>query len=739
MWERDCFEQALAVCIAEQPILRTGFLLEGDRPLQVVHRRVEELPLGVEDLREMSEEEQQRYMAEWRERRKRHVFAWESGPLFHIQIFLRTEESFEFVISFHHAVLDGWSRAALGTTLYQRYERLLQGEELGPVEVDWTYREFIAEEQKVLGSEAAKKHFAGMLEEAPVEQLPRKKPAEIGEAGVLKQGRLVVEGFSEVSGRLIELARQLGVPVQVVLLAAHYKVLSLVSGQKRVVSCVIQNGRPETTGAERSLGLYLNSLPQAVEVKRSSWRELIAQVAKLNAASLEYRRYPLAQIQQELGWAYSEVLFNYTHFHIYNELSESGEEAKQAGRSVLEGLGSTGFEQTNFDLLVDVSRGMNDERMWLALVYNAGVLEEGWMKRLGQYFVRACEQMLEHLEEPHQGEKLLGAEELEQMLVQWNGTEVEYRRDVCLQELFEEQVKRDGEAEAVVYEGERVSYQELNRRGNQVAHYLREQGVKADTLVGLCVERSVEMVVGILGILKAGGAYVPLDPGYPQERLEYMLEDSRPAVVLTQSWVEEKLGNSSVPRLRLDAEQQKLEQYADTNPERGAVGLTANHLAYVIYTSGSTGKPKGVMIAHCNVTNFFQGMNGAITCTECDTLLAVTGFSFDISVLELVWTLTCGARVIIAGDVLASAGERKSVSELAAQFQPTLMQCTPSLMRMILEGEDLSGFNSLRTLMLGGEALPPAAAEHKKGTELPCGEHVWANRNHNLVHNGGDK
>src|SRR5688572_3568469 len=310
-WDRGCFEQALAACIEEQPILRTGFRLEGERPLQVVHRWIE-APLEVEDLREQTAQEQERYLAEWRERHKRRVFDWERGRLWQINIFLRTEESFEFVISFHHAVLDGWSRAALTTELYNRYERLLSGRELEPLRVDWTYRDFIAQEQKALGNEEAKRYFAAMLEEAPAEQLPRLS----GVGGKHRQAWFFVAPFQALSGDLIRLAKDLGAPLQAVLQAAHFKVLSTVSGQRRVVSCVTYNGRPEAEGAERSLGLFVNSVPISMEVEPGSWRDLILRVARAGTASMKYRGYPLSKIQQDLGWSFSEVLFNYTHYHI---------------------------------------------------------------------------------------------------------------------------------------------------------------------------------------------------------------------------------------------------------------------------------------------------------------------------------------------------------------------------------------------------------------------------------------
>ena len=188
------------------------------------------------------------------------------------------------------------------------------------------------------------------------------------------------------------------------------------SGQRHVVSCVTHNGRPEREGAERGLGMFLNSLPLSVELSQGSWRELIEQVAAIGMASMQYRSYPLSSIQRDLNWVFSEVLFNYTHFHIYQEIA--GSEAQG-----LEALGGIGFEQTNFDLLVDVSRGMNDDAMEMGLVYNAQVFDEALMKRMSGYYVRAFEQMLAGLNKRHSAQTLLSAEE-EQQLAEWNETAV---------------------------------------------------------------------------------------------------------------------------------------------------------------------------------------------------------------------------------------------------------------------------------------------------------------------------
>ncbi|KAB8188342.1 hypothetical protein FKV24_010290, partial [Lysobacter maris] len=460
-WNRGAFEQALASCIAEHPILRTGFRLDGERPLQFV-RRQGALPLQVEDLRAMSEQEQEQHLASWTEAHKGYVFDWEHGPLFQIHVFLRSDESFQFTISFHHAILDGWSRASLTTALYNRYESLLQGETLQDEPVDRTYRRFIAAEQKLLADSEAKQFFASRLEEAPTRQVPRLKVAAERQAGApVRQGVLRLEGLTPISDRLIALSMSMGVAVQSVLLAVHYKVLSSLSGRDVAVSCVTQNGRPESEGAERGLGLFLNSLPLAMKVEPASWRELIQKTADLTSASVGYRGYPLARIQQDLGVAFDEVTFNYTHYHVYNDMEAAGE-------TQLEVLESSGFERTNFDFHVDISRGLGRDVLFLAFVYNADLYEEGFVQRIGAYYLRAFEQLLEDLDAPHLAAPLLDESELSQLRDSRNATVVAYDARPVQQQIAE-QAQRTPASPAVVCGDVTLSYAELEARSNRLA------------------------------------------------------------------------------------------------------------------------------------------------------------------------------------------------------------------------------------------------------------------------------
>ncbi|HLM54863.1 MAG TPA: amino acid adenylation domain-containing protein, partial [Pyrinomonadaceae bacterium] len=686
-WDEQKFERALRACVEEHPILRTGFLLNGRRPLQVVYRSVE-LPLEVEDLRGQSDEEQELYLADWMERRKRHVFDWERGPLFSVHIFRRTEESFQFVLSFHHSVLDGWSRAVLTTELYNRYERLLSGGELEGAGMDRMYREFVAQEQRALADASAKGFFAEMLEDAPARQLPRRR----AEGGVERsQGRVTVEAFTPLSNRLVELARRLGVPVQTVLLAGHFKVLAAMSGQRRVVTCVTHSGRPEAARAERSLGLYLNSQPLSLELNQGSWRGLIEAVAGVNAASMRYRGYPLSKIQQDVGLSFGEVGFNYTHFHVYRELGA-------AGGDTFETLGSYGFEQTNFDLVADVSRAAAGEMMSLSLVYERRAFDDELVARLGRYYVRAYELMLEGLDAPHHAHSLLGEEETRRLLVSWNDTAADFPSGVTIHELFEEQAGRTPEKVAVRSGSAEVSYGELNERANRLAHYLRRFGVGPEVRVGICMERSAEMVVGLLGILKAGGAYVPLDPSYPLERLQYMIADSQVPVLLTQESLEGELPSCPANVVRVDADREGIEAESGENP---APLATEQSLAYVIYTSGSTGRPKGVLVQHGGIVNLAYAQIEMFEVRPESRVLQFASQSFDASVSELFMALLAGASLCLAPRSALLPGP--AMLELLREQEVTTVTLPPSVLAL-LPREELP---RLRVLAVAGEPCPP--------------------------------
>ena len=330
--------------------------------------------------------------------------------------------------------------------------------------------------------------------------------------------------------------------------------------------------------------------------------------------------------------------------------------------------------------------------------YNADLFDAETIARMTEHWRTLLESAVTDPEQKISELPFLGKTERERLVFEWNDTKVDYRA-VCLHRLIEEQVERTPDNVAVIFEDQQLTYRELNARANQLGHYLQRMGVGAEVLVGICVERSLEMMVGLLGILKAGGAYVPLDPSYPKERLAFMVEDSGLKVLLTQEQLRANLSEFPVQAICLDSQRNILSQECLENCRSD---VEAENLAYVIYTSGSTGKPKGVQISHRAVLNFLASMQVKPGMNAEDVLLAVTTISFDIAGLEFYLPLTVGARVVLASRKTASDGER--LREKLATSNATCMQATPATWRLLLE----SGWQGRKHLKIlcGGEAVP---------------------------------
>ncbi|MEJ7747526.1 MAG: amino acid adenylation domain-containing protein, partial [Luteimonas sp.] len=378
------------------------------------------------------------------------------------------------------------------------------------------------------------------------------------------------------------------------------------------------------------------------------------------------------------------------------------------GRLELPGLTLSPVEQTGAVAKYDLTLNISESVAGLALVweYSTDLFEAETIARMAGHFETLLNAFVNAPQASVFTADMLGAAERRQLLVEWNATTTDFPRDTCIHALIEAQAAANPDAVAVVFEGEQLSYGELNAKANQLAHYLvTERQVKPDTLVGLCVERSLEMVIGIVGILKAGGAYVPLDPDYPEARLAYMLDDAKLTTVLTQSHVRQRTPIGAAQALCMD-DAQVLAQLATqpvANVSTASLGVTASHLAYVIYTSGSTGNPKGVMVEHRALVNRIDWMDRQYRASPSDRILQKTPFSFDVSVWEFMWPLSVGARLVLA----KPAGHKDPVylTELIRAEQITKLHFVPSMLGSMLALGDLSHCNSLKQVFCSGEAL----------------------------------
>ena len=702
----QCFQMAVQQLVARHAILRTSFdLTNFTEPLQLVHQTVE-VPVQIEDWRSLSPDQQSEAQTSWMEEEKSRHFDWTRPPLARFYIHRLTDDSFHLIPCFHDSILDGWSTASLLTELLHRYCCLLNGE-TPPTESPPTvkYRDFVALERRNIESTECQHFWKQNLSNCVVTTLPRWTPC----LDATHTPQIAVQDVPispELSDELKKLALLAGVPLKHVLLAAHLKVMSLLSGQPDVLTGLESNGRLEEAEGEQTIGMHLNTVPFRLKLSEGTWINLIQETFKAELDLLPFRRYPLAELQKgRSGQPLIETVFNYTHFHVFENLQ------KFKG---LEILGARGFEQTHFTLRSEFSQNPLSKRTQLDLVCNVEQISHEQLGNLSSYYAKTLTAMTSEPYKRHETVCLLPLQEQHQQLVEWNDTQRNYPEALCIHQMFESQVELTPEAIALVFEDKSLTYQSLNQRANQLAHHLQKLGVAPDVLVGVHLERSLEMVIGILGILKAGGVYVPLDPAYPRERLAFMLDDAQIAVLLTQ---EQLIGDLHADQIQVVCIDSDWEMIAQESEQNTISKTTAKNLAYAIYTSGSTGVPKGVQIEHQAVVNLLHSINQQLGLTNRDIFLGVTSLSFDICALEIFLPLIVGARLVMVSLAVASDG-----SQLLAHLTrstATVMQTTPSRWRLLLAA-GWRGTGRLK-MLCGGEALPRKLAAQL----LEKGGYLW--------------
>ena len=513
-----------------------------------------------------------------------------------------------------------------------------------------------------------------------------------------------------ISNKLTHFLKKLvsnqSVSLENLLLAAFKVLLYRYTSEKDILVGLIltQSDRSEF---ERVVGNFANKIVVSRDLisEGLSFNKFLSQVNHTVLEITEYQDYPfdllVKQLESKSNSSHSPICQASFAFQKTNEQENISEYEELAQPKV-------DFE---FDLSLEVIQF--SESLLGYFKYNSNLLDAVMVAQISEHFQNLLESIVSNPEQSVAQLPLLSDREREKILVDWNATQTDYDLGICLHQLIEAQVERTPDAIAVSFAGEQLTYDQLNRKANQLAHYLQTLGVKPEVLVGICIERSLEMLVGLLGILKAGAAYLPLDPCYPQERLELILSDSQVSLLLTDN-----------QKLFADDEQRKvvclrtnLENIATHSKDNPAPRATAKSLAYVIYTSGSTGKPKGVEIPHGAVVNFLKSMQYEPGITASDILLAVTTISFDIAALELYLPLITGAKVVLATRKVASDG--RLLRDIIDTTGATVMQATPASWRMMLAA-GWSGSPQLK-ILCGGEGLTSDLAQQL----LEKGAAVW--------------
>ncbi|HEU5381840.1 MAG TPA: amino acid adenylation domain-containing protein, partial [Ktedonobacteraceae bacterium] len=643
-FEHAAFQQAVDYVVQRHPVLRTSFdLTSFSEPLQLVHSKAA-LVVQAEDIRHCLPTEQERIIKQYVERERNQYFDMSQPPLLRFHVHHRTDDSFQFTVTEFHPILDGWSIHSIFAQIFKRYLSLLKKEEVDedkPVTI--SFRDFVALERKTMQSDACHRYWEGIVGDYERLALPTWSSSDAS-AGRPRYNKIAFPVPLDVSQGLQRLARSLNVSLKHVLLAVHVRVLNLLSGQSDIVTGMLSHGRPEVVDGERVAGLFLNVVPLRLQIPHGSWQELIQHIFATECAMLPFRRYPLAEMQRR--WGGRTPLFNtafsFFDFHVFNDMFSSGQIEDLEFRITSPNSGYI------LDALFFAPRRVS-EPLSFELVYETARLGEYDAHRVGDYYVAAMRAMVHDAQQYYSHVCLLPQAETSKLLTAWNTPSDLSVESLPVHRLFEAQVARTPDALAVISEKQRLTYRQLNERANQLAHYLRQHAVGPDVLVGFGVERSLEMIVGLLGVLKAGGAYVPLDPAYPPDRLALLLKETQVPVLLTQQHLREKFPAHGACVVCLDSDWSEIAQQSTANLTND---IQPQNLAYVIYTSGSTGMPKGVLTAHQALTRYVEAAARAYEIGVCDRVLQFASINFDASAEEIYPCLTQGATLVLRTEAM---------------------------------------------------------------------------------------
>jgi len=699
-------EKSFNEIVRRHEILRTGFtshpygdpsqgIAEG-QPVQVIADR-STLKLPTIDLRTLSEAKREQEAKRLAKQQGQQKFNLTQAPLLRLTLLQLDQEEHILVLIMHHIISDAWSMGNFIREISTIYPAFCEGKASPLPELPIQYADFAVWQRQQLQGEVLDKQLnywkQQLGDKLPVLELPTDytRPS----VQTFRGGRQSLTLPQPLSEDLKRLSQQQGTTLYMTLLTAFKLLLHRYSGQTDLLvgSTIANRNRSEI---EELIGFFVNTLVLRTNLSENpSFLEYLHQVKQVTLDAYANQDLPFEKLVEEL-----QPERNLSHSPLFQVMFvfQNALTAELALPDLELHLLEVDIERAKFDLMLSVEATKGG--LEATFDYSKDLFEETTINRMLTHFQTLLEGVIANPAQPISDLPLLTSADQHQLLVEWNNTKVDYPQDKCIHHLFEEQVEHTPEAIALVFEEQQVTYRELNARANQLAHYLQQLGVGPEVLVGICLERSLEMVVGLLGILKAGGAYVPMDPTYPRERLTFMLQDSQVSVLLTQQELLDQLPENQAQLLCLDNDWEVIAQESSKNPINQT---TVDCLAYVIYTSGSTGKPKGTLIPHRGLVNYLNWCKKAYTVAEGKGSLVHSSIAFDLTITSLFSPLLVGCCVKLLPN-------HSSIETLYQAFRNSqnlsLVKITPAHLELL--NQQLSPTEAktrTRALIIGGENL----------------------------------
>ncbi|NEY82417.1 amino acid adenylation domain-containing protein, partial [Bacillus sp. 3H-10] len=684
----DLFEESLNDIMKRHEILRTAIEYEiTEKPRNVILKD-RKIGFKYRDIRRQKVEQQQESIKEYMKQDRERGFDFTQDPLIRLELIQTGEEAYTIIWSNHHILFDGWGRGIILGELFHIYGNKRAGREqlLAEPKPYSDYIKWLEEQTKEDGIHYWKHYLEGYQKQAKIPSFKRDRSPS---GDHYKEKVLALS--NELTTKMTALANRNHVTLNTLLQSAWGILLAKYNETDDVVFGSVVSGRDaKVAGIEKMVGLFINAIPTRIKMEaHESLKDLFKRVQEQAIESQAYSYMNLSDVQS-LSELKRDLLDHVMIFENY-AFDERKQEESDIGFMFKDIKGN---EQTNYGFTIVAIPG---EQLILKLAYDENLYPETIIENMTNHLTNVIEQLVQDEDQKVSQIELLSGEEKHLLLNEFNNTKADYPKDKTIYELFEEQVDRTPDNVAVVFEDKQLTYRELNEKSNQVARLLQEKGVQPDTIVGIMIERSLEMIVGMMGILKSGAAYLPIDLEYPEERIKYMVEDSGTNIILTNRETAVKFKKKEVVFLDED-----FNHYSTKNVKERS---NFDNLAYIIYTSGSTGKPKGTMIKHRGLANYIIWANKVYVKGDVLDFALYSSFSFDLTVTSIFTPLISGNKIVIYGN----DGDEPIIRKIFKENKVGIVKLTPSHLSLI---KDIDNSNSsIKRLILGGENLKTELAK----------------------------